>query len=343
MMNNIQKNNARDNKAIVDVYADFNLDTFGLLLPERFTGVASGNLTKGISKILEYFSFPSLNILFSASGQLTRINNKKNQDYLKEQIDELQNRISIEAYDKNDNMLSTDHVSILGLNPSETEVTTATSEGGGSTTNAFQYKPNISAILKEIAALESDDEDNHAFPVAAVAMVASAAAQGLQLAFGGKKKNDKPKKTVQITQMASITGANSFSWYMHSLDNVKKDGLHYGTAFLQVSRKVSYLKVKAQVHVDWVYIDGISNVPSTTSNFEKKIPVYHTDPPKTALTTDFTSADSIPIVIPRNDIKGLLNIEDQDLDNLIKDNKLLAFGKEQKHISKGSLIKLLDL
>lgn len=341
-MNKNQKNNQTENEAIVDVYADFNLDTFGLLLPERFTGVATGHLTKGISKILEHFSFPSLNILFSASGRLVPIPNPRNQDYLREQIDELQNRVTLEAYDKDDNKLSTDHVSILGLNPSELEVVTKTREGRD-TSNAFEYKLDISAILREIAKLEPETDENEDFPIGAIAMVASAAAQGLKLAFGGKKKDDKPKKITQITQMASITGANSFSWYMHSFGEIKKDGLHYGTAFLQVSRKVSYLKVKAEVHVDWAYIKGISNVPSTTSNFEKKIPVYHTQPPKTAVTTDFTSANSIPIVIPRNDIKGLLNIDDQDLDLLIKDNKLMAFGKEQQHISKGSLIKLLDL
>ncbi len=327
------------------IYADSNLDAFGLLIPERFTGAATDKINQGIVKILEHFSFPSLNLVFSVAGKLAK--HPKNPTkvlVLRALLNNFENRVSIKPLDQDGRELSRKSLSILGLEPSATEVRTETTEAQGHSSTSWEYKPDISAIIDKIIEIEKDPAKSHErIPIAAIGMVASVAAKGLQLAFGSKKKQRRPKKTTEITQMASLESAHEFAWYLNSFGEVFKDGIHHGSAFLQVSKDVKYIEVTATVKVGWKYQNKISTFPHETHEFKKRIPVYHTKPPKTALITDFTSPSSIPIVIPRKDVRKLLSIEDVELEALIKQGKLNAYGENKSVITKGSLIDLLGI
>ena len=116
--------------------------------------------------------------------------------------------------------------------------------------------------------------------------------------------------------------------------------MHYAVAFLQVSRKVSKLMVDVNFGSDW---DG-GNVDVQTANPTIMVEIKHPKIPDTPTIVDFTGPAELPLVIPREDIKTLLGIDDTDLDKLLdKPDGLVAFGKDRKHITKGSLLRILEL
>ncbi|MEO1337293.1 MAG: hypothetical protein AAFV29_16745, partial [Myxococcota bacterium] len=315
-----------------------------LLLPERFTGISTTPVAAGVAKILEYFSFPSLNVVFSAAGRLVPVSD---QDLLlKGLLDELETRLTLQPLDKDGKKMPLESLSILGLEPSATEVRSEEEDGGGRTSMQFEYKPNISAIFDTIKQLSDPSDPPTSEPnpasAAAIAAVASAAAQGLQLAFGGRK-DSKVKTVRRITQMASLASHREFAWYMRSFGDIKKDGVHFGTAFLQVSREVESIDVNIELKSDWAHVKKVANFPNQIKKLTKRIPVHHAPAPKTPILTDFASTSSIPIVVPRADVQNLLQIEDDELQDLIDSGQLKAFGEKKKHITKGSLVSLLDL
>jgi hypothetical protein len=70
-------------------------------------------------------------------------------------------------------------------------------------------------------------------------------------------------------------------------------------------------------------------------------------PPSTPQITDFSNLNQLPPVIPWSDVKDLLGLKgstsDEELNTLIKYNGLVAFGKDKKHITRGSLLRLLGV
>src|SRR5262249_28090250 len=124
-----------------------------------------------------------------------------------------------------------------------------------------------------------------------------------------------------------------------SINENRKEGIHYGVAFLQLSRKVARLKVDLNFGSDW---DG-GGVDVQTEKPSITLEVKHPKIPDTPSITDFTNPDELPLVIPRDDVKTLLNLTDEELNALIKPDGLVAFGEAKKHITKGSLIRVLEL
>ncbi len=55
----------------VSQFVDINLGMFGLVRPQRFTGAATGTqVSEALSEILSKLTFPSLNVLYSATAKL---------------------------------------------------------------------------------------------------------------------------------------------------------------------------------------------------------------------------------------------------------------------------------
>lgn len=97
------------------------------------------------------------------------------------------------------------------------------------------------------------------------------------------------------------------------------------------------LDVEVYLASDW------KNHVNRIEVFRKTLEVHHPATPSTPVITDFTDTDRIPIVVPRGDVKKLLSVTDAELDELIRAEKLVAFGAAAEHVTKGSLISLLGL
>ena len=104
-------------------------------------------------------------------------------------------------------------------------------------------------------------------------------------------------------------------------------------------KDVKKLGVVVEQFSDWR--DGHVNnqrIPLT-----KTLEVNHPEKPKTPQLSDLSSPATIPIVVPREDVRKLLAIEDDELKALISKGDLVAFGAGKKRITKGSLLDLLGL
>ena len=96
------------------------------------------------------------------------------------------------------------------------------------------------------------------------------------------------------------------------------------------------MTLKGHLAVDWKGEDNqIDNINITFDIHQPKAP-------KTPIISDFNNTDSIPLMVPRSDVKTLLGIDDPELEGLITSGELAAFGGG-KQITKGSLIDLLGL
>ena len=318
-----EKTVAAERDERVDIYFDCNLGVFGLLRPERFAGVATGDkVTEAISAILKEVSFPSLNIVFSATGRL--LERGKRAMKLGALLQEAELRVTVEPLDQNGNEVKFEAparpLKILGLEPSETE--------------ALKFVPDIGAIPDIPSPL-----------VGVISGIESLLGFGSSLSkiassfLGSGSSDEPPQPSFVLLEAATIAKANEFAFYLRSKADQLKDGTHFGVAFLQLSRKVTKLRVRATLATDW---QG-TRIKNQIEDFEVILDVNHPRIPQTPSITDFTATSSIPIVVPRDDVKTLLSIEDAELDELIKTKRLVSFGKESKHITKGSLINLLGL
>ncbi|MEE8586483.1 MAG: hypothetical protein V3T83_16700, partial [Acidobacteriota bacterium] len=170
----------------VDFYADCNLGIFGLLAPEKtFMGAAVDEKTNvAIRTILSKFSFPSLNVLFSASGRLR----SKDENDLKvdTKLDEMEVRVTLRALDPEGNAIPFDKngtnspVSVLGLYPFETRVSDAEEP-------PVQVTPNLPAILEALAPEEpaAPSPGTPAVPASFGFLDLAGVISGLGLVFGG--------------------------------------------------------------------------------------------------------------------------------------------------------------
>ena len=296
----------------VDLHVDVNLGVFGLLRPDQFTGVATAERAKeAVSVVLQEFSFPSLNIVFAASGRMRQKDNDS--AVIDSKLKQMEVRLIISPInDQGAVIADPNQCVVLGIHPYETKTEEQDPQ--------LQITPDVSSLLTAIPGIP-----------AAVTGVVSA----LGLTFGPLFKPKFP-----IIENAFFGNRREFGWYLRSSKENRKEGIHYGLAFLQVSRKVSKLKVDVNFGSDWDGggVDVQSEKPSIT------IEVKHPKIPDTPTIVDFTNPDELPLVIPRDDVKTLLSIDDADLDQLLaSSNGLVAFGKDRKHITKGSLIRVLEL
>lgn len=264
-----------------------------------------------MSAILREFTFPSLNIVFAASA---RLREKDHNDLRVEtKLDEMELRVAITPLDKEDKPIAgKTKCEILGLHPFETKA--------AKVEPPFQMASNVSSILAAIPGIPG-----------AISGVVS----GLGLSFGSLLK---PK--IPILDKAFLAGGSEFGWYLKSNEQEQKEGVHHGVAFLQMARTVAKLKVQVVLGSDWKG-GGVDN---QSENFVKTLTVRHPDPPATPQITDFTSSESLSLVIPRDDVKTLLNIDDAAFDALVESKRLVAFRTADKCVvTKGSLITLLGV
>lgn len=303
----------------VDQYVDVNLGVFGLLQPKLFGGAAIGDkAASAISLVLEHFSFPVLNVLFSASGRLRE--KDRNDLKVETRLDEMEVRIKVVPLKKDDGPIDLDRsqpsnaLEVLGVFPFESEVAEPEHP-------RFQVTPNVSSLLSAI-------------PADAVLGPLTGIISGLGLAVAPLFR---PK--FRILEKAFVADINEFGWYRQSHEKVQQEGPHYGAAFLQVKREVRKLSVTASLATDWKGGDVDNQLDEITTVIEVK----HPEPPKTPLLSDLRSPATIPLVVPREDVKKLLSVDDGELDELIKGGRLDAFGANKKQITKGSLLKLLGL
>jgi hypothetical protein len=297
----------------VDLHCEVNLGVFGLVRPDNLAGLATGDkATEAVGLVLKEFTFPSLNIVFAASARLRERDH--NDLKVETQLDEMELRVVLTPLDVAGKPIADGaKCSLLGVDPYGT--TAAKVEP------PFQVAPNVSSILTAIPSI----------PSALTGIVS-----GLGLSFGSVMKPSFP-----ITSKAFLAGPREFGWYLKSNETEQKEGVHYGTAFLQLSRSVAKLQVQLTLGSDWKggSVDNQSE-PTLTTILEVK----HPAPPETPQITDFTSPDSLPLVIPRDDVKKLLAIDDAEFAVLVSQKRLDAFGSgDAQVVTKGSLLALLRI
>ena len=148
------------------------------------------------------------------------------------------------------------------------------------------------------------------------------------------------KPRPKILQKTFRASASEFGWYLRSDGQAQQEGVHHTAAVLQVSRDVDKLEVIVEQISDWKK-GGVDNqkIPLT-----KILKVNHPQKPNTPQLSDLSSPTTIPIVVPREDVRKLFGIKDVELEALISDKgPLVAFGAGKKRITKGSLLDLLGL
>ena len=179
----------------VDQFVDINLGVFGLIRPERFTGAAAGTqVTQAISEILSKLTFPSLNVLYSATAKLLILRDQKLKVGAK--LEELELRVEIERVKvevdgekKTVRNPGPELVKILGIEPSRTQALKIIPDVGsvpdlsglasalGSGLGLAFGSPELGAFLGELgsalAGLRSEDKPTPRFPIVEKAGIAS--------------------------------------------------------------------------------------------------------------------------------------------------------------------------
>ena len=163
--------------------------------------------------------------------------------------------------------------------------------------------------------------------------------QELDLKFGIGFGDNAPKVRFPIIEKSTITGINSVSWYLRSINENKIDGTHFGSIFLQLRRDVKKLLVTSTLYSDWNKKDKFPNI---IESFSTILDVFYPPVPSTPILTDFSSVEDIPLLIPRDDIRSFMQISNSELDQLISKKLLTAFGEGNKVITRKSLLDLLD-
>jgi len=288
----------------VDLYADVNLGVFGLIRPDKSGGIALEAASEAVSMILKKYSFPSLNVVFSASARLRR--KDRNDFKVETRLEEMELRISIRALDARNRIVKAPgRVLVLGLYPFKTEASEQDP--------LLQMKPNLSKILSALPSI----------PEAVLGIITN-----LGLSFGKIFAPGFP-----VLDKAFLASDTEFGWYKKSAGQRQQEGIHYGVAFLQVSRKVRKLEVEYALATDW---KG-GGVDSLLEPLDVRVlEVHHPPIPKTPQLTDFTGPESLPLVVPRNDAKTLLGVGDKELDALIGPDQIAG-----PNIGQGTLLRLL--
>lgn len=112
----------------IDMYVGCNLGLFGLLRPEKFSGFAiSQKMIDAVSATLHAYSFPSLNVVMSATARL--VERDKADYHFKTKLQEVETRIELTALDSEEKPIDLVpgqiSVKVLALNPSATEAVKA--------------------------------------------------------------------------------------------------------------------------------------------------------------------------------------------------------------------------
>ena len=299
----------------VDLFLNAQHGGFGLLLAKQFGGVKiDDNFAKVVKAILGEFSFPVLNFTFSASGRLLR--EDANDLKVAAWLEELELRINLEPVDENGHPISVTNNSdpaleVIGLLPSETT--------GAKEDPTVQISPNAVNILKALPKLA---------PLPGIV-------SGLGLTIAPLFK-PRPR----VLHKAFMAASHEFGWYRRASKDVSQEGVHYTAAVLQVRRKVvAALKVLMNMESDWVG-GGVDNQHET---FEIPLTLSHPKEPQTPKLALPRTGSELPIVLERAEVMDILGIDKEELDGLITNGRLIAFGKSNRHISKGSLCTLLGV
>jgi len=300
----------------VDFYCSVNLGSFGLVLPDRFVLADADKASDAIKAVLKEYTFPSLNITYSASAPLQA---KKDKYKIMTSLKEMELRLTVQPLGDKDAPL-TDGCLILGIYPDDTTVVEKKPP--------IQVTPDLGALVTALGV---------GSPLAAIIPALGIALPGLF------------RSSFPVVSKAFIAEGLSFGWYSQAAEAVAQpEGVHYGVAILQVKRdRVKSLSVSYQIKSEWDDIGGKS-YPDRPSPITLRLP--EAEEPDTPTLTLARSTDDLPLTIVRSDVCDLLGITDDDLKALISipgdpdpTKPLKAVGPDMKRITKGSLLRLLEL
>jgi hypothetical protein len=305
----------------VDFHIDVNWGNFGILRPELFTYIAASEKVMEVTKfVLKQYCFPSLHVTFSSSGRLIQ----KDQETLNidARLKQMEVRFKINGFKKTEKSGSDelsespdDRCTVLGIYPFES--------------NMDQLGHPI-CIPVDISSLLAANQESLSESAGLLSSLGLTFVPQLNLKF-------------PLLEKAFLAQSREFGWYLNTQNKDQREGIHYGMAFLQVHRDVSRLKIEYSYRMDWEGY-GINVIVGTK---EKSLMVLPPSPPNTPQLTDFSNIDSLPPIIPWSDVKDLLGLKGSsstdEMNTLIQCNRLVAFGKDNKHITKGSLLQLLGL
>lgn len=342
----------------VDLFVDANLGVFGKVFPQNDFALLNNNekVSSAVSALLSAVTFPTLNIVFSAAGRLRERNRKNLKDDIR--LDEMEMRVKIVPLGKDGQELvqGIDEVApvrVLGIDPFKTKAIKVVETEDGSVVSPEAAGGN--SLVPELAGVASTLAKAAGgalgFPVAGEIVGNAASLLGsvgpkLGLDFG-LGEDDKPKVRLPIVEKSTIASRTEFAWYLRSLaaDNLRPeqnevllaDGTHFGSAFLQLRRDVVTLRAEMELATDW----RKAALPNLFEVQSIDIPVFHPPVPKTPALTNFTSVDSIRLMVPTKDVQDFLGITEQEVDSLIESNALRSFGQNRATVTRASLIELI--
>lgn len=348
--------NEQEIRQVTDRHIDANLGLFGMVFPSDFAILNNKDTSAAISAILTAVSFPTLNIIYSAAASLQQVSRRNLK--LLVRISEMEMRVKLEAYGEDGKQIvaeadEAEPVQVLGIDPFKSKaIRVVETEDGrfiqpAAEGNSLGFNPDLGKIAPTLAKAAAG-----AIPIPGAGAVIGGAGEligavgpklGLNFDLFGE---DKPKVRLPIVEMSTIASRQEFAWYLRALkaDDIPPDqqeifipdGTHYGSAFLQVRRDVRMIKVRAVLAADWN-----KNAVNTIDEQVVEVPVFHPPLPKTPTLTRFTNPDVMPLLAPRGDVERFLGVKPNELDTLVKDGQLKAFGEGADNITRASLLKLL--
>jgi hypothetical protein len=244
----------RPGRGKLDLHADVNLGEFGLLVPNRFIGPAASR--DAIVRVLGEYSFPRLNVVFSASARL--LDRDPNDLEAATRLEEMELRFVLEPRDAQDRPIAaggSPALEVLGLYPFESRA----SAGEPPVT----LVPRVSTILGAVG----------------IPSTLSGVVSGLGLTFRSLLSPRFPPMG-----KAFMAGPDEFGWYLRSDKETTSEGLHYGTAFLQVRRAVARIRVHGTLATDW----SGGGVDNQLCQLRADLRVPHPPTPETPILPDPT-------------------------------------------------------
>ncbi|WP_282605668.1 hypothetical protein [Pelagibius sp. Alg239-R121] len=342
----------------VDLFVDANLGVFGKVFPKNDFALLNNNdkVSSAVSALLSAVTFPTLNIVFSAAGRLRERNRKNLKDDIR--LDEMEMRVRIVPLDENgEEIIQADDevapVRVLGIDPFKTKAVKVIESEDGSVISpeaagGAAFQPDLVGIASTLAKAAGGALG---FPVAGeivggAASLLSSFGPKLGLDFG-LSGEDEPKVRLPIVEKSTIASRTEFAWYLRSLaaDNLRPeqnevllaDGTHFGSAFLQLRRDVVTLRAEMELATDW----RKAALPNLFQVEAIDIPVFHPPVPKTPALTNFTSVESIQLMVPTRDVQDFLGITAQEVETLIDNESLRAFGQNRATVTRASLVELI--
>jgi hypothetical protein len=243
----------RAGRSRVDLHADVNLGEFGLLIANRFSGPASSR--EAIVRVLGEYSFPRLNVVFSASSRL--LDRDENDLEVGARLEEMEMRLVVESLDAGGRPLDPARglrPEVLGLYPFESR--SAEREA------PVRIAPRLTSILDAVEGVPPG---------------LSGVLSGLGLTFASLLGPAFP-----TVHKAFMAGPDEFGWYVRSREDAPAEGLHYGTAFLQIHRKVAGIRVHGTLATDWAG-GGVDN---QICRLRTDLEVPHPPTPETPILVD---------------------------------------------------------